>query len=122
MNELFHKLGFYPADILLPKGCDMTKWAVVACDQFTSEPEYWAAVEEMVGKSPSALRLILPEARLKDEDVEELLDTLSFYTGETTVWFVKDGKKMLCSQKVSPNRALMAELASFLPENCIKLV
>ena len=41
MNKKFEKLGFYPADILLPKGQDMTKWAVVACDQFTSEPEYW---------------------------------------------------------------------------------
>ena len=39
MNEKFQKLGFYPADILLPQGCDMSKWAVVACDQFTSEPE-----------------------------------------------------------------------------------
>ena len=35
MNEKFQKLGFYPADILLPKDADMTKWAVVACDQFT---------------------------------------------------------------------------------------
>ena len=59
---------------------------------------------------------------LEDEDVEELLETLSFYAGETSVYFVKDKKKMLCSQKVSPNRALMAELASFMPENCIKLV
>ena len=45
MNKTFEKLGFYPADILLPKDQDMTKWAVVACDQFTSEPEYWQAVE-----------------------------------------------------------------------------
>ena len=49
MNEKFQKLGFYPADILLPKDADMTKWAVVACDQFTSQPEYWQAVEETVG-------------------------------------------------------------------------
>ena len=46
MNKKFDKLGFYPADILLPKGQDMNKWAVVACDQFTSEPEYWQAVEK----------------------------------------------------------------------------
>lgn len=51
MNKTFEKLGFYPADILLPKDQDMTKWAVVACDQFTSEPEYWQAVEEKVGKA-----------------------------------------------------------------------
>ena len=66
MNEKFQKLGFYPADILLPKDADMTKWAVVACDQFTSQPEYWQAVEETVGDAPSTLRLILPEAKLND--------------------------------------------------------
>ena len=70
MNKTFEKLGFYPADILLPKDQDMTKWAVVACDQFTSEPEYWQAVEEKVGKAPSTLRLILPEAKLNDPDVD----------------------------------------------------
>ena len=62
MNEKFKALGFYPADILLPKDADMTKWAVVACDQFTSQPEYWQAVEETVGGASSTLRLILPEA------------------------------------------------------------
>ena len=71
MNQKFEKLGFYPADILLPKGQDMTKWAVVACDQFTSEPEYWQAVEQQVGDAPSTLRLILPEAKLKDPNVDE---------------------------------------------------
>ena len=70
MNEKFNKLGFYPADILLPKDADMTKWAVVACDQFTSQPEYWQAVEETVGDAPSTLRLILPEAKLNGPDVD----------------------------------------------------
>ena len=71
MNEKFKKLGFYPADILLPKDADMTKWAVVACDQFTSQPEYWQAVEDTVGSAPSTLRLILPEAKLNDPNVED---------------------------------------------------
>ena len=71
MNEKFKHLGFYPADILLPKNADMTKWAVVACDQFTSQPEYWQAVEETVGDAPSTLRLILPEAKLNEPDVDE---------------------------------------------------
>ena len=73
-------------------------------------------------KSDAEKRLWLNVSELEDEDLEELLDTLSFYEGETQVYFVKDGKKMLCSQKVTPNRALMAELSSFLAENCIKLV
>lgn len=71
MNEKFDHLGFYPADILLPENVDMNKWAVVACDQFTSQPEYWAAVEQNVGDAPSTLRLILPEAKLNDPDVEQ---------------------------------------------------
>ena len=70
MNEKFKKLGFYPADILLPEQADMTKWAVVACDQFTSQPEYWQAVEETVGEAPSTLRMILPEAKLNDPGVD----------------------------------------------------
>ena len=71
MNEKFNKLGFYPADILLPRDADMTKWAVVACDQFTSEPEYWENADKTVGDAPSTLRLILPEAELKAPDVED---------------------------------------------------
>ena len=41
--------GFIPTDILLPANADMTKWSCVACDQYTSEPEYWKAVEKTVG-------------------------------------------------------------------------
>ena len=76
MNEIFQKLGFYPADILLPRQYDMTKWAVVACDQFTSEPQYWAAADETVGQAPSALRLILPEAHLKDDNVAQQITAI----------------------------------------------
>ena len=71
MNAKFEKLGFYPAEILLPKEADMTKWAVVACDQFTSQPEYWESVENTVGEAPSTLRLILPESKLESDNVEE---------------------------------------------------
>ena len=71
MNQKFEKLGFYPADILLPENADMTKWAVVACDQFTSQPEYWEAVDKTVGDAPSTLRLILPEAELNDKHVDQ---------------------------------------------------
>ncbi len=54
---------------MLPKeGTDYFKWAVVACDQYTSEPEYWDKVEEIVGDSPSALRLMLPELYLDGPD------------------------------------------------------
>ncbi len=47
------------------------KWAVVACDQYTSEPEYWERVEQIVGDSPSTLRMVLPEFYLGSPQVEE---------------------------------------------------
>jgi len=57
--------------ILLPKtGIDLTRWAVIACDQHTSEPEYWEQVERFVGDSPSTLHLIYPEVYLKEKDPE----------------------------------------------------
>lgn len=59
---------FCPGDILLPWGMPLSKWSVVACDQYTSQPEYWEHVEAMVGETPSALRLILPEAWLGSRD------------------------------------------------------
>ena len=63
---------FTPADILLPRrGADMSKWAVVACDQFSSEPQWWEDFSDYVGDAPSALRLMLPEAYLKAPDLEE---------------------------------------------------
>lgn len=80
-----------------------------------------ARIPAPVQKSDAEKRLWLNVSELEEEDIEELLETLSFYVGETPVYFVKDGKKMLCSQKVALGKALMAELASFLAENCIKL-
>jgi DNA polymerase-3 subunit alpha len=59
---------------------------------------------------------------LDDGDVDELMETLCFYAGETKVIFVRDGKKLLCSQKIAPSRALFAELSGFLNEKCIKLL
>ena len=56
-----------PGRFLLPgKDADLSRWAVVACDQFTSQPEYWDRVAEYVGSAPSALSLILPECRLAE--------------------------------------------------------
>ena len=51
---------FKRANILLPKNAEMEKWAVVACDQYTSEPEYWKEVENIVGDAPSTLKITLP--------------------------------------------------------------
>jgi uncharacterized protein (DUF1015 family) len=67
--------GFFPADILLPKK-DFEKWAVVACDQFTSEKDYWDNVQNAVGDCPSALRIVLPEIYLGD-NTEKRVDAIN---------------------------------------------
>ncbi len=60
-----------PADILLPKK-DFSKWSVIACDQYTSEPEYWQETEKTVGDTPSALRIVLPEVYLEGDNSERV--------------------------------------------------
>ena len=62
---------FFEADILLPKK-DFEKWAVVACDQYTSEPEYWEKTKEIAGDTPSALNIILPELYLQPDNSEQI--------------------------------------------------
>lgn len=68
--------AFKNADILIPKKKDMHKWSVIACDQYTSEPEYWDDVYKTVGNAPSTLNLILPELYLEDSDVSEKIDNI----------------------------------------------
>lgn len=68
--------AFTKADILLPRNTDMEKWAVVACDQYTSEPEYWEETKNIVADDKSALKLILPEIFLEDKDVEERISQI----------------------------------------------
>lgn len=65
------------ANILLPKNADMEKWAVIACDQYTSEPEYWKKVEEIVGDAPSTLKITLPEIYLEGKDVEQRIANIN---------------------------------------------
>lgn len=86
MTQQFDGLAFSPADVLLPQNCAYGKWSVVACDQYTSQPEYWQRVEETVGAAPSALRLILPESCLDGPNVEtdivEVNNTMTRYLRE----------------------------------------
>lgn len=62
--------AFAPADILLPdfSRVDGSKWACIACDQFTSEPDYWTGASDFVGSSPSTLSMILPEVYLSEAE------------------------------------------------------
>ena len=69
--------AFRNADILIPNSSvDMSKWSVIACDQYTSEPEYWEQVSANVGSAPSTLNLILPELYLEQDGVSERIDAI----------------------------------------------
>lgn len=71
--------AFSKANILLPRLDEkgMEKWSVVACDQYTGEPEYWKTVADKVGDAPSALKLILPEVYLDEPDCEKRIEKIN---------------------------------------------
>ncbi len=73
----YEALGLSTPQVYLPrKGVDLSKWAVVACDQFTSQPEYWQNVEQIVGDAPSTYHLILPEVYLGKPEEQARLTTI----------------------------------------------
>jgi len=81
------EIGIHIPEVLLPRqGTDLGKWAVIACDQFTSEPEYWRQVEAEVGDAPSTLNLVLPEIHLnepgKAERIRAIQQTMRQYLGD----------------------------------------
>ena len=82
------------ADILLPQTEDMTAWSVIACDQFTSEPEYWAAAEKRTAGKPSTLSMIFPEAWLSGKRAEgadaRIADTMHRYLAENIFREISD--------------------------------
>ncbi len=68
----YDDIGIQIPQVYLPvPGTDLTKWAVIACDQFTSQPEYWEKVADLAGREPSTLNLILPEADLEKPGEEQ---------------------------------------------------
>lgn len=71
--------AFTSADILLPRldAEGMKKWSVVACDQYTSEPEYWKETAQIAGNSPSTLNLIFPEVYLEDSGADERIAAIN---------------------------------------------
>lgn len=69
--------AFTSADILLPRDAEYEKWAVIACDQFTSQPEYWQETEKMTDGAVTALDLILPEIYLGEADVDKRIDKIA---------------------------------------------
>ena len=96
--KIFNEIAFAAPDILLPKeNIDLSKWAVIACDQYTSEIDYWNKVEANVGDAPSALRAVLPEVYLPLETPEQqelrlknIKETIDKYLADG-IW--QDGKE-----------------------------
>ena len=75
---------FASAEIMIPKNIDFTKWSVIACDQFTSDPDYWKKAEELIGGAPSTLDYILPEAylgtdfeKIKTESIKKKMESVN---------------------------------------------
>lgn len=73
----YSDIGIQIPQVVLPKaGTDLQKWAVVACDQYTSEPTYWQAVQQLVGDAPSTLNLIFPEVYLEQPGAPERITAI----------------------------------------------
>lgn len=105
--------AFHTADILLPKlnGEQMKKWAVVACDQYTGEPEYWREVETIADGSPSALNLILPEAYLGENDeqrIEKINENMRAYLAEDL--FTEYKNSFILTKRIQADGRLRAGL------------
>ncbi len=78
LHATLARVGVRVPDILLPRpGIDLNAWAVVACDQFTSQPEYWQQVRGIVGDQPSTLNLIFPEVYLGQPDSEARISAIN---------------------------------------------
>ncbi len=70
-TERLKSLGIFVPEILLPReGVDLSKWAVIACDQHTSNPDYWRQVEQTTDDAPSTLNLVFPEVYLEGGDID----------------------------------------------------
>ena len=75
--KIINDIGIQIPQIYLPEaGTDLKKWAVIACDQFTSEPEYWHEVEKIVGEAPSTLNLTFPEVYIEKPGEEERIKNI----------------------------------------------
>ena len=76
---------FQRGDLLIPRDQFLEKWPVIACDQFTSQPEYWERVARIVGETPSAYHIVFPEAMLgadEDKRIDEIDRTMKRYLAQ----------------------------------------
>lgn len=112
--EKFEKLGVRIPNILLPKkGTDFSKYAVLACDQYAAQPEYWERVKNFVGDSPSTLNMILPEAWLLegDKDYKKRADTMEKYLSEGIIEEIGEG--FIFTERDTPDGTRFGLIAAF---------
>ena len=105
----FEKIGIRPAQILLPApGVHPETWACIACDQYTSEPEYWEKALDFVGTEPSAIRLILPEYNLKNSDtlIPRIHSTMADYLARKLLLPAVNPGFILCERSIASGTRL----------------
>ncbi|MBR3936031.1 MAG: DUF1015 family protein, partial [Oscillospiraceae bacterium] len=112
--EKFEKLGMKIPNILLPKaGTDYSKYAVLACDQYAAQPEYWEKVRNYVGESASALHMTLPEAWLLagDKDYAKRAAAMEKYLSEGVIEEIGDG--FIFTERDTPDGTRYGLVAAF---------
>ena len=112
---------FYPANILLPSFADnaeaMRRYSCIACDQYTSEPEYWDNVEGIVGDAPSTLRITLPEIFLKDAEdrIPRINETMRKYEKDV---FCQHNNTMIYLERTQNNGNIRRGLVGAIDLEC----
>ncbi|MDE6729235.1 MAG: DUF1015 domain-containing protein [Oscillospiraceae bacterium] len=113
---------FSPADILLPdpEKADFYLWSVIACDQFTSDPDYWTSVRQIVGDQPSALHCILPEIYLEEPDAESRItaiqETMQNYLDQNYFKIYPDA--MIYTERIQSDGKLRAGVIGKIDLEC----
>jgi len=105
----FERIGIRPAQILLPApGVKPETWACIACDQYTSEPEYWQKAFSAAGNAPSAIRLILPEYDLKNSEtlIPEIHRAMADYLTKGLLAPAVDPGFILCERTIASGTRL----------------
>ena len=105
----FERIGIRPAQILLPApGVKPETWACIACDQYTSEPEYWRKAFAAAGDAPSAIRLILPEYDLKNSEtlIPRIHQAMADYLAKGLLAPAVDPGFILCERTIASGTRL----------------
>ncbi len=113
-REKFEKLGVKIPNILLPKsGIDYSKYAVLACDQYAAQPDYWERVKNYVGEAPSTLHMTLPEAWLLsgDKDYKKRAKAMEKYLSDGTLEEIGEG--FIFTERDTPDGTRFGLVAAF---------